>query len=86
MGGGTWDSNPDQWEASTRGHCGLEANVTDPDTGVSMLMYIGDAFDDTWVRVSDLILFSCLMYDIMPGSFYTNLIFPFPPIIDPCFY
>ncbi|KAF4446659.1 hypothetical protein F53441_9700 [Fusarium austroafricanum] len=50
MGGATWSSNPTAWRDQTRKHCGLEAKATDPDTGKSKLMYIGDAFDDSWVR------------------------------------
>ncbi|KAL6915582.1 hypothetical protein FSHL1_007032 [Fusarium sambucinum] len=50
MGGATWNSNPDAWRAQTRKYCGLEAKVTDPVTGKSKLMYIGDSFDDSWVR------------------------------------
>ncbi|KAH6872094.1 hypothetical protein B0T10DRAFT_466325 [Thelonectria olida] len=33
-----------------RKYCGLEALVTDPSTRKSELMYLGDAFDDAWVR------------------------------------
>ncbi|KAL4728169.1 hypothetical protein ACLX1H_004905 [Fusarium chlamydosporum] len=50
MGGATWASNPTAWREQTRKYCGLEALVTDPSTGKSKLMYIGDAFDDAWVR------------------------------------
>ncbi|RGP81751.1 hypothetical protein FLONG3_136 [Fusarium longipes] len=50
MGGATWGSNPDAWRQQTRKYCGLEAKVTDPTTGKSQLMYIGDSFDDAWVR------------------------------------
>lgn len=49
MGGATYNSNPTAWRQQTAQHCGLEAKVTDPKTGKSMLMYIGDAFDDRWV-------------------------------------
>lgn len=52
MGGATYSSNPDAWRQQTRKYCGLEAKVTDPTTGKSQLMYIGDSFDDKWVRVS----------------------------------
>jgi hypothetical protein len=51
MRGATWSSNQDAWRQQTREYCGLEAMVTDPTTGKSQLMYIGDAFDDAWVRV-----------------------------------
>jgi hypothetical protein len=51
MGGATFNSNPDAWRQQTRKYCGLEAKVTDPTTGKSQLMYIGDSFDDAWVRV-----------------------------------
>lgn len=51
MGGATYNSNPDAWRQQTRKYCGLEAKVTDPTTGKSQLMYIGDSFDDQWVRV-----------------------------------
>ncbi|RGP60885.1 hypothetical protein FSPOR_10386 [Fusarium sporotrichioides] len=50
MGGATYGSNPTAWREQTRKYCGLEALVTDPTTGKSKLMYIGDAFDDAWVR------------------------------------
>ncbi|SCO16234.1 uncharacterized protein FFB20_14951 [Fusarium fujikuroi] len=50
MGGATYNSNPDAWRQQTRKYCGLEAKVTDPTTGKSQLMYIGDLFDDKWVR------------------------------------
>ncbi|KAF4967834.1 hypothetical protein FZEAL_10476 [Fusarium zealandicum] len=50
MGGATYDTDPTAWEEQTRKYCGLEAKVTDPVTGKSKLMYIGDAFDDKWVR------------------------------------
>ncbi|KAF5579435.1 hypothetical protein FPCIR_11093 [Fusarium pseudocircinatum] len=50
MGGATYNSNPDAWRQQTRKYCGLEAKVTDPTTGKSLLMYIGDSFDDQWVR------------------------------------
>ncbi|KLO78941.1 uncharacterized protein LW93_4264 [Fusarium fujikuroi] len=50
MGGATYNSNPDAWRQQTRKYCGLEAKVTDPTTGKSQLMYIGDSFDDKWVR------------------------------------
>lgn len=46
----TWQSNPKQWEIDTATWCGLEAKVTDPNTGKSMLLYIYDAFDPAWVR------------------------------------
>ena len=52
MGGATYSSNPDAWRKATQKYCGLEAKVTDPSTGKTKLMYIGDAFDDKWVRVS----------------------------------
>ena len=52
MEGATWGSNPDAWRAQTRKYCGLEAKATDPVTGNTKLMYIGDAFDDAWVRAS----------------------------------
>lgn len=52
MGGATYNSNPTAWKQQTQKHCGLEARVTDPSTGKSMLMYIGDSFDDAWVKVS----------------------------------
>jgi hypothetical protein len=51
MGGATYGSDPQAWFAQTRTFCGLEALVTDPSTGKTMLMYLGDAFDDQWVRV-----------------------------------
>ncbi|KAF5009143.1 hypothetical protein FDECE_4587 [Fusarium decemcellulare] len=50
MGGATWGSNPTAWKEQTRKYCGLEALVTDPSTGKTKLMYLGDAFDDKWVR------------------------------------
>ncbi|KAH6887653.1 hypothetical protein B0T10DRAFT_539018 [Thelonectria olida] len=50
MGGATYGSNPTAWREQIRKYCGLEALVTDPSTGKSKLMYLGDAFDDAWVR------------------------------------
>ncbi|KAJ3171794.1 hypothetical protein HDU87_008262 [Geranomyces variabilis] len=41
--------NP-MWAASAKKFCGLEAEVTNPHTGVKMNMYIVDAFDHSWVR------------------------------------
>jgi len=52
MGGATFNSNPTAWKQQTQKYCGLEAKVTDPKTGKSMLMYVGDAFDDAWVKAS----------------------------------
>lgn len=52
MGGATYNSNATKWREDTRKYCGLEAKVTDPSTGKTELMYIGDAFDDKYVRVS----------------------------------
>jgi len=49
MGGHTYSSDPSGWKEDTQKHCGLEAKVTDPTTGKTMLMYIGDAFDDNWI-------------------------------------
>lgn len=51
MGGATFNSNPTAWKQQTQKYCGLEAKVTDPKTGKTMLMYLGDAFDDAWVKV-----------------------------------
>ncbi|KAJ4151551.1 hypothetical protein LMH87_012243 [Akanthomyces muscarius] len=50
MGGATYNSNPDAWRAQSRKYCGLEAQVTDPSTGKTSLLYIGDAFDDAWIK------------------------------------
>ncbi|MCJ1310951.1 hypothetical protein MMC25_004620 [Agyrium rufum] len=44
MGGATYSSNPTAWRQQTGTYCGLEANVTNPKTGVSTLLYIGDSF------------------------------------------
>lgn len=52
MGGATYNSDPVAWKQQTQKYCGLEAKVTDPSTGKTMLLYIGDAFDDNWVKVS----------------------------------
>lgn len=38
------------WKPSVAEYCGLEARVYNPDTGVSMLLYITDAFDHKWVK------------------------------------
>ncbi|PRP86273.1 hypothetical protein PROFUN_05414 [Planoprotostelium fungivorum] len=46
----TWGSNPTLWKKYTGIYCGLEANVTNPRNGRSMIMYIGDGFDPKWVR------------------------------------
>lgn len=52
MGGHTFNSDPVAWKKETQKYCGLEAKVTDPSTGKTMLMYIGDSFDDRFVLVS----------------------------------
>ena len=52
MGGATYKSNPTAWTQQTRKFCGLEAKVTDPSTGKTSLLYIGDSFDDQYVKVS----------------------------------
>lgn len=54
LGGKTYNSDPSGWKADTQKYCGLEALVKDPVTGRQMLMYIGDAFDDQYVKVSRL--------------------------------
>lgn len=56
MGGATYNSNPDAWRAQSRKFCGLEAQVTDPSTGKTSLLYIGDAFDDAWIKVANISL------------------------------
>lgn len=50
MGGKTYNSDPAGWKKDTQKYCGLEAKVTDPTTGKTMLMYIGDAFDDKYIQ------------------------------------
>ncbi|KAF2753272.1 hypothetical protein EJ05DRAFT_209161 [Pseudovirgaria hyperparasitica] len=50
MGGATYNSDPEKWRHITKKYCGLEAKVTDPQTGKSKLMYIGDGFDEKWVK------------------------------------
>ncbi|KAM0228917.1 hypothetical protein ACHAP5_011807 [Fusarium lateritium] len=52
MGGATYGSDPTAWRQQTQKYCGLEALVTDPSTGKSKLMYIGDAFDDAYIKGS----------------------------------
>jgi hypothetical protein len=52
MGGATYNSNPTAWKQQTQKFCGLEAKVTDPSTGKTSLLYIGDSFDDHYVKVS----------------------------------
>ena len=52
MGGQTYSTNPTEWAQDTKKYCGIEANVTDPSTGNTISMYIGDAFADEWVKVS----------------------------------
>lgn len=52
MGGATYNSNPTAWKQQTQKSCGLEAKVTDPSTGKISLLYIGDSFDDQYVKVS----------------------------------
>ncbi|KAF2031329.1 hypothetical protein EK21DRAFT_63471 [Setomelanomma holmii] len=49
MGGATYNTDAAAWKAATKKYCGLETTVKDPKTGKSMLMYIGDAFDDKYV-------------------------------------
>jgi hypothetical protein len=41
--------NP-MWEPSAREYCGLEAKVTNPATGKTLIMYITDGFDPKWVK------------------------------------
>lgn len=53
MGGKTYYTDKEAWKAATQKFCGLEAKVTDPKTGRSKLMYIGDGFDMKFVRVSE---------------------------------
>jgi len=62
MGGATYKSNPTAWTQQTRKFCGLEAKVTDPSTGKTSLLYIGDSFDDQYVKTQGYI-------DIMIDSF-----------------
>jgi len=50
MGGKTYNDDPAAWKAATQKYCGLEAKVTDPSTGKSKIMYIGDGFDEKWVK------------------------------------
>ena len=52
MGGHTYNSDPVAWKKETQKFCGLEAKVTDPSTGKTSLLYIGDSFDDNWIKVS----------------------------------
>lgn len=40
----TYSSDEAGWRQATDYYCGLEANVTNPTNGVSMLLYIGDSF------------------------------------------
>ncbi|KAJ3125175.1 hypothetical protein HK098_000549 [Nowakowskiella sp. JEL0407] len=53
--------NPN-WATSAQKYCGLEAVVTNLDTGASMTLYIADAFAHEWVRTPGSI-------DIMKQSF-----------------
>ncbi|KAJ1533287.1 hypothetical protein HK096_005420 [Nowakowskiella sp. JEL0078] len=53
--------NPN-WATYGKRYCGLEAIVTNPNNGVSMTLYITDAFDHAWVRTPGSI-------DIMFDSF-----------------
>jgi len=46
----TWYSNPEQWKKDTAKWCGLEARVTNPQNGKSMLLYIVDAFEPKFVK------------------------------------
>jgi hypothetical protein len=68
MGGHTYNNDPAAWKKDTQKFCGLEAKVTDPSTGKTSLLYIGDAFDDHWVRVSP---FAASHFS---GSMLTNVI------------
>ena len=58
MGGQTWTTNPTVWEYNIKKYCGLEANVTDPN-GKTMTMYLGDSFDDQYVRVRQMTRTPC---------------------------
>ncbi|EME81208.1 uncharacterized protein MYCFIDRAFT_85485 [Pseudocercospora fijiensis CIRAD86] len=51
MGGATFYTNETKWSESMAKYCSLEAKVTDPSTGKSMLLYIGDSFEDAYCQV-----------------------------------
>jgi hypothetical protein len=55
-----WTGRSNNWASSATKYCGLEAVVTNVDTGVSKIMYIVDAFDPKWVRTPGLILWKGL--------------------------
>ncbi|KXT13890.1 hypothetical protein AC579_2624 [Pseudocercospora musae] len=62
MGGATYYTDKKKWKESIAKYCGLEAKVTDPSTGKSMLLYVGDSFEDAYCRGPGWI-------DIMIGPF-----------------
>lgn len=53
--------NPN-WPFFAGQYCGLEAKVYNPTTGITILLYLGDAFDHKWVKSPGSI-------DIMTHSF-----------------
>ncbi|KAL7274923.1 hypothetical protein RUND412_002145 [Rhizina undulata] len=45
-----WGTDPSGWAKAAGQYCGLEAKVYDPHSGVTMKLFIIDAFDHKWVR------------------------------------
>ncbi|OAA80115.1 hypothetical protein LEL_03601 [Akanthomyces lecanii RCEF 1005] len=80
MGGATYNSNPDAWRAQSRKYCGLEAQVTDPSTGKTSLLYIGDAFDDAWIKRTGSIDIMIDAFSNLHGNPNGNK----NTVIDPC--
>ena len=60
------------WAVYGKEYCGLEAKVYNPATGVSMLMYVGDAFDHKWVRSPGSIDIMINSYASLVGYYPTN--------------
>jgi hypothetical protein len=59
-----WGTNPAKWEQSAKKYCGLEAIITNPHNGRTVVAYIGDAFEPKYVRTPGAI-------DVMIGIYRT---------------
>lgn len=65
MGNGTNPVYPAaEWYVAGKQYCGLEATVYNPNTGITLILYVTDAFDHKWVHSNGSI-------DIMIDSYAT---------------
>lgn len=62
----------DKWQYYGEKYCGLEAKVTDTDTGAVKTMYIVDAFDDKWVKTPGSIDIMLQSYQELTGDYTQN--------------